>query len=277
MNLLPIITPVIGKIAPVITEKIQTKVFPSEIKTAILAGMKAAEAEEKKTIQVQEPLFYTSKPYSLTGVKGFLDNYFNIAAVQNELANSFNNKGKPNVDYLVAEFKRIAGNYEEVNPREARIKPWLNTFVNVYFETTSTYLKFQVAKEGYFKQLNKRYNNIKFAGMAVSGQEEAVKELQQIFVMPDVLKMEEKETLFSTEFISEALSPQQQLIREQRQLARLTNTSSSPFLAKKLLTETPTKKAVILGAPGSGKSTLISYFAVMLTQGKAQDLGLGRF
>ena len=272
MNLLPFVTPVIKQIAPVITEKIKNKISPDELQQAILAGIKAAELEEKK-LSVGQNLFFKSKPDSMTGVPGFLEKYFNIAGVQNELAKSFDNQGLSDVDYLEQEFNRTAEEYKEVNPIKDRVNPWLTTFTRIYFQETSTYLKFQVAKEDYFKQLNKRYDNIKFAGIAVSGQEE-VKELQKIFVMPDVVKIEQNLTPIPEEFIAEELTRQEQIILEQKQLARLAKSSTSPFLAKRLLTETPSKKAVILGAPGSGKSTLVSYFAVMLTQGKAGDLGL---
>ncbi len=62
----------------------EAKIFPSEIETAILAGIKAAEAEENETIKVEEHLFYTSKPDSFKGVSAFLQKYFNIAAVQDD-------------------------------------------------------------------------------------------------------------------------------------------------------------------------------------------------
>ncbi len=272
VNFLALATPVIKQVAPIITEKIKNKISPSEIEQAILAGMKAAEVEDTQ-LAYEQHIFFKSKLDSIQGVPGFLGEFFKVAAVQEELAKSFDNQGQPDVDYLVAEFNRVAAKYSQVNPIESRVKPWLTTFVRVYFQTTSTYLKFQVAKANYFQQLNKRYDNIKFAGISVSGQEE-VKTLQQIFVMPDVVKSDNYARILPEAFISEELPQQQRLILEQRQFARLTSSSSSPLLANKLLTETRTKKAVILGAPGSGKSTLVSYFAVMLAQGKAGDLGL---
>jgi HEAT repeat protein/energy-coupling factor transporter ATP-binding protein EcfA2 len=271
-TLLALAAPIIKQVAPSITDKIKNKISPSEIQQAILAGIKAAEAEDEK-LPFDQHLFYLSKPDSLQGVPGFLGKYFKVISVQQELAQSFDNQGKPDVDYLVAQFNQTAEAYKEVEPIESRVKPWLTTFVEAYFQATSTYLKFQVAKQDYFKQLNKRYDNIKFAGIAVSGQEE-VKKLQQIFVIPDVVKITQNEASLPEEIISAELPQQQRLILEQKQLARLNNTFNSPLLANKLLTETPQSKAVILGAPGSGKSTLVSYFTVMLTQGKAKDLGL---
>lgn len=269
---LSLVAPVIGKVAPEIIKKINNKVNPGEIQRAIIAGIEAASVEDKK-LPPEQHLFYSSKLDSFRGVPGFLGKYFEVAAVQEELAKSFDNAGQPNVDYLIEEFKRVANEYQKVNPVASSINLWLTNFVGAYFETTSTFLKFQVAKQDYFAQLNKRYDNIKFAGIAVSGQEE-VKQLQQIFVMLDVVKIDRNEEPLLTEFIDPDLPQQQKLILEQRQLVRLSNSSPTSLLANRLLTETRTKKAVILGAPGSGKSTLVSYFTVMLTQGKADNLGL---
>ena len=59
MNLLPFVTPVIKQIAPVITEKIKNKISPDELQQAILAGIKAADLEEKK-LSVGQNLFFKS-------------------------------------------------------------------------------------------------------------------------------------------------------------------------------------------------------------------------
>jgi predicted NACHT family NTPase len=54
----------------------------------------------------------------------------------------------------------------------------------------------------------------------------------------------------------------------------LANSYDRKFLASDLWTLDATQKFVILGAPGSGKTTLMSYFAVMLTDKQPQFLGL---
>ncbi|MDJ0904135.1 MAG: HEAT repeat domain-containing protein [Xenococcus sp. MO_188.B8] len=273
MNVVALVTPIIGQIVLEIAKKINNKINPDELQQALIAGIKAAEAEDQE-LPFEQHLFFQAQKDGFKGVRDFLEYYFKLIGVQKELTKSFEDQGSPDVGFLVEAFKKTAEKYRKVNPIESRIKPWLTTFARIYFQETSTYLKFQVAKEDYFKQLNKRYDNIKFAGIAVSGQEEERKRLQQIFVMPDVAKIEQNLTPIPEEFIAEELTQQEQIFLEQKQLARLTKSSSTTFLAKRLLTETPAIKAVILGAPGSGKSTLVSYFAVMLAQGEAGDLGL---
>jgi predicted NACHT family NTPase len=54
----------------------------------------------------------------------------------------------------------------------------------------------------------------------------------------------------------------------------LANSYDRKFLASDLWTLDAAQKFVILGAPGSGKTTLMSYFAVMLTDKQPQFLGL---
>ena len=54
----------------------------------------------------------------------------------------------------------------------------------------------------------------------------------------------------------------------------LANSSGRKFLASDLWTQERSRKFVILGAPGSGKTTLMSYFAVMLADKQPQLLGL---
>ena len=264
-----LLSAIIKQVVPLIIEKIGNKISPDELQRAIEAGIEAAEAEEE-SLSHEQHLFFKSKPDGLKGVPAFLENFFKRSGVQTELAKPFNNEGLPDVSYLAEEFNKVAESFKEVKPVADRVKPWLTTFTQTYFKETN-YLRFKVAKENYFKQLNKRYDDIKFAGIAVSGQEER-KQLKQIFVMPDVVERENKQP-FPNEFIDEGLTPQQRLILEQKQLASLSNTFSTSLLANKLLTETRSKKAVILGAPGSGKSTLVSYFAVMLEE-NAKDLGL---
>ncbi|MBU7581443.1 MAG: HEAT repeat domain-containing protein [Nostoc sp. TH1S01] len=142
---------------------------------------------------------------------------------------------------------------------------------------------FEIIKKEYCKQLAEWFDDIKFAGIAVSGQEvDKSAKISQILVIPDVaeeIKTKHKQIDYKTDIsLSETddLSSKRQaeLIREQRQLVQLENQTERKFSAKHLLSKTDSRKLVLLGAPGSGKTTLMNYFAVMLAQKKSEKLGL---
>ncbi|MFN6500871.1 MAG: NACHT domain-containing protein [Nostoc sp. DedQUE01] len=142
---------------------------------------------------------------------------------------------------------------------------------------------FQATKQEYCKQLAKLFDDIKFAGIVVAGQEvDKSAKSSQIFVMPDVveeIKPSHKQIDSQTDIdlsVADDLSSKRQLelIRQQRQLAQLENQTGKKFSGQQLLTETSSRKLVLLGAPGSGKTTLMSYFAVMLAQNNREKLGL---
>ncbi|MDZ8239416.1 MAG: HEAT repeat domain-containing protein [Nostoc sp. ChiQUE01a] len=142
---------------------------------------------------------------------------------------------------------------------------------------------FQDTKEKYCRQLAKLFDDIKFAGIAVAGQEvDKSAKSSQIFVMPDVveeIKTSHKQIDSQTDIdlsVADELSSKRQLelIRQQRQLVQLENQTGKKFSGQQLLSETSSRKLVLLGAPGSGKTTLMSYFAVMLAQNNREKLGL---
>ncbi|NES45242.1 HEAT repeat domain-containing protein, partial [Moorena sp. SIO2C4] len=61
---------------------------------------------------------------------------------------------------------------------------------------------------------------------------------------------------------------------ETSEIALLAKTTGRKLLAEQLLSQSQSRRVVILGAPGSGKTTLMSYFAVMLAQQNPEILGL---
>jgi hypothetical protein len=118
------------------------------------------------------------------------------------------------------------------------VQSWMQVFVETYFKQTENYLRFQVAKEDYFKQLANWLDDVKFAGIAVPGQEvEKSEKLVQIFVMPDVIE-DVKPRIdigIETELLSSEISQhQQKLFWEQRQRASV-NRSGRKFLASQLI------------------------------------------
>ncbi len=65
-----------------------------------------------------------------------------------------------------------------------------------------------------------------------------------------------------------------ELLQEQRKLAQWESRSGREIIAQQLLSQSQSRKVVMLGAPGSGKTTLMSYFAVMLAKKHPAELGL---
>jgi HEAT repeat protein/energy-coupling factor transporter ATP-binding protein EcfA2 len=168
------------------------------------------------------------------------------------------------------------------------IRPWLEIFKVEYFKVIGD-LNFQYAKAVYFKQLANWYDDVKFVGIDVRGKEDdRSQKLATIFVMQDV--QEEKKDRFisreeypfletdnitdhSSDILSNVNNRQRQLWQQQRQWINSDNYQNK-FPAQDLLTKNQGKKSVILGSPGSGKTTLMSYFAVVIAEGQSNLLGL---
>ncbi len=245
-SLLSIVRPVAG----LLFKKIQAGTKPAELEVAIKAGLTAAVEQENK-LETHQRLFYKSQPDSLRGVPGFLSNFFDNERVQNELTQPFNEKKWISVSNLVHEFKHSAQRYQQVNPLEDRIEPWLKAFIEDYFQKTPAYYNFENVKNQYFQQLRTRYGKVRFGGIAVSAKEiDNPEELVNIFVVPDIAAQKSASW-------SGSLSD------------RLENLS-----ADKLLSVSKSQKLVLLGAPGSGKTSLLDYLAVQITSQKGQDLGI---
>ncbi|MDY6781186.1 MAG: hypothetical protein SW833_01295 [Cyanobacteriota bacterium] len=189
-----------GAIAPHLLKKAGNQLNPTEVEKAIKAGLVAAEKQEE-TLEPQNRLFFRSPP---DFVPRFLEQFLARAGVQQELLKPLENRGEPDLAYLREEFARSHAETPQINLQLQQIEPWLGTFVKTYFEKTSTYLKFQVAKANYFRQLRQQFDNIIFAGISVPGQEdEKSGYLAEIFVMPDVV--EEGQKYRDRDFILETL------------------------------------------------------------------------
>ena len=257
-----IISTIVQPVAKEIFKKAKSHLKPTEFEQALQAGIIAAHKEEEN-LASQQGLFYLAGGDGLDGFTKFLSHFFLQEAVQKELLKPINNQGKPDVDFIVSALEQAAEK-SQLELQLERIEPWLRQFVETYFAKTSTYLKYQVAKEKYFRQLLNRYDQIQFAGIPVAGQEEEkVNQLAEIFVMPDVQEKSSRSFDFTD---IENNSGQQR----QRKL----DSSGRKFLPQELLQRNQAKKFVLLGAPGSGKTTLMSYFAVMLADKKSAKLGL---
>ena len=279
----PVTVMIAGKILEFATEKVCEKVLSgigsklnhSDLEKALKISLKAACEQE-------EGLFYRCQTDGFKGTGRFLNKFFTEKAIE-ELQKPLENEGLPDIEFLSKAFIEEARNHSEMQKiNESCVKPWMEIFINTYFENTNTYIKFKVAKQDYLEQLENWFDDVKFAGIAVPGQEvEKSDKLAQIFVMPDVeedIKRQDSGIINQAEW-KDVVSDislgkrQQELFLEQRQRA-LINRSGNQFIASKLLTQSDSNKFVLLGAPGSGKTTLLSYFAVILAQNQVEKLGL---
>jgi predicted NACHT family NTPase len=249
------LAPGIGaKLAEIGFKEAMKKLNPSDIEKACIFGIEAADKNK---------LFY---PCEQGVVEDFLKSFLTGAALP-ELLKPFNDQEKPQVNFLVEAFNAAVPEHKKIQDRfdPERLHDWLEVFAETYFQKTSSYLRFKVAKADYLKQLANWFDDVKFAGIAVEGQEiEKSEKLAEIFVMPDVLE-EEKVNIYS---LVQELGEGKNLQQMQRE-----NRSVRKFLASQLLNQNQSNKSVLLGAPGSGKTTLLSFFAVMFAQDDPEKVG----
>jgi HEAT repeat protein/uncharacterized protein YneR len=269
-------------IAPWLGEWVTTKIAEAVlggVSTQLKAGdlgkaLKTCAATADKEVR----LFYNCYPRF---VPPFLDRVFKDLAIE-ELQRPLREEGTPpRVDFLVKAFQEALQDHPKVNQDVdiSLIKPWLEVFARTYFESTKTYLNFQVVKDNYFKRLDDWFDDIKLTGIKVEGPEaDKLAKLADIFVMPDVVEEGQRQDFapFERDFKLEGNVSQRQaeLLWEQRQFSRWGEGAGRTFLAQQLLSESTAQKLVLLGAPGSGKTTLMSYFTVMLAREQPQELGL---
>ncbi len=265
------------KVAEALLGGVSCKLNAKDLDKALKEATKAAQAQENELFLQGHGLFFRCEP---DVVRKFIEQFFKGSGVE-ELQKPLKKQGTPHVDFLVAAFKQAAEENSRMRGKidESLVKPWMEVFVRTYFKQTNTYLEFQFIKEKYFKQLENYFDDVKFAGIAVEGQEVDFKseKLDQIFVMLDVVEdvRTRPDRQLEQDFLLEGTNSRQaQLIREQQQRVMLENRSGKKISAEQLLSQNQLQKVVLLGAPGSGKTTLMSYFAVMLAQKHPEKLGL---
>ncbi|NEQ12646.1 MAG: NACHT domain-containing protein, partial [Moorea sp. SIO3E2] len=262
-------------VAPILGRKIQTRLTPADIHKAVEQGLKAALMREEP-LAPEQRLFYYSAP---DAIALFLEDFFQDREVQEELQKPLQEDNKiPLTPLLVEKFKQVASNYAPTQPQDSFILPWMETFVKTYSEKTSSYLEFQLTKENYFQQISNSVDEVKFAGMLVGPQDgnHAIK-LDQIFVMPEVEVLHPPSSQRPVEL--RAFHPQVALPDQSWQPLRtqtVKKTLAQYLLAVKTwqATSAKSRNVILLGAPGSGKTTLMNYVAVMLAQKQPEAIGL---
>ncbi|MBD2504838.1 HEAT repeat domain-containing protein [Anabaena azotica] len=269
----------LGKaVFPVIAKQMITKVNsllnPTDLEKALQAGVKAA-VEWDATQPYDRRLFYHCDDKQ---TKEVLDQFFKDTGVQGELLKPINNKTTPNLELLIAAFKKIFSEKPKLKFPEQSIENWLQKFTDAYFKQTNTYLQFQLAKNNYLQQLSKYFDDVEFVGLKVATkEEERFAKLPQIFVMPDVVEQVDSRESISLEFFNRegvaGYNRQSELLNEQR-ISQLQQSGGRRFSAQELIKQSTSGKSVLLGEPGIGKTTLLSYFALMLAEKQAEKLGL---
>ncbi|MEM1309285.1 MAG: HEAT repeat domain-containing protein [Cyanobacteria bacterium P01_H01_bin.153] len=307
------------------TDQVQTKLQRTDIERAIKAGLEAVR-EWEQSLEVAELLF---KSCDDRQKRQFLAQVFVDAGVVEQLQRSLTGKGEPDVELMQPYFDQVAKD-TGVELTQSSLQQWLSIFARTYFAKTTLFIKYELARQRYLEQLANWYDDVKFLGISVAGQEDTKSEkLLQIFVMPDVKGRPElqttqkdfflrvsgnsmlpadsgKDTLASgsgsTELLlvlddyekiaSDPLSGTSEfwrevnpsirntyrrtsLMQEQLHLASLLKQKGKTFSATELLKQSKFHRCVLLGAPGSGKTTLMSYFAVALaTKENVEGLGV---
>ncbi|QSJ18522.1 HEAT repeat domain-containing protein [Nostoc sp. UHCC 0702] len=263
----------VGKaVFPEVVKKINSALNPTDLEKALKAGVKSADEWDNKQPYEQQ-LFYhcEEKP-----AKEFLEQFFKDTGVQEELQKPFTEKTNPNLEILIQIFQKIKSEKPKLRFPNESIEHWLKKFVDAYFEHTNTYLKFKIAKTDYLKQLSRYFDGVEYVGLKVkTKEEEKFVKLPQIFVMPNVAEQVEVSESIRLKLNRDlALEETANQERQQQNLFWEQQSSGKRFSAQELLKESSRNKFVVLGEPGIGKTTLMSYFAVMLAEQQAEKLGL---
>ena len=235
----------IPMVAKEIIARINSQLNPTELEMAIKEGIKAAQVEEEERLQQGLFLFCDDKQ-----IDTFLAQAFKNLAVQGELEKPLKDEKLPDTQILAEAFKLVAAQHN-IKLNQVGLESWLRTFTGIYFQKTPAYPKYKAAKKNYLEQIIINSEKIHFAGIKVRGQDvDKSESLKDIFVIPDV-REENQNTQNNSSLNTENISP-----------------------AGKLLSYAPSSKIVILGEPGSGKSTLMQYFAVKVAQKEFSELEL---
>ncbi len=259
---------------------------PDEMTRVLKKAIESAEAVQSPTGGIFSRC-YVGGPQ---GTQKFLDAFFSEGEVLRTLQKPLQDQDKPDIAILLAAFEKLAPEHPEAqNYLPALLRPWMETFIESYFEEIKG-ICFKVAKAQYLEQLAQRVKKVQFVGMAVSDSDiEQPETLAQIFVMPDVREERSRNSSQVSVTINgqsayhmnlsgkesprvkelNRLIKQNDLVKEQKEWA-IRDRSSPRIPAQKVINLTQ-KKAVILGAPGSGKTMLASYFALMLCETPQSD------
>jgi HEAT repeat protein len=267
-----------AKAAGWLVEKVKGKVFPSELKLALDKAVDTAQRRDVSLVANQH-LFYRCDDLQQ---RDFLGKVLEASLLLEELQKPIENNGSVDQAVLQLLFQRIATELKADLVVES-LPGWIKTFADTYFEQTTAAIRFQVAKKKYLESLERRVDDVKFVGIDVPGEEVGKQgQLVQIFVMPDVRSEQQHsfaniaKSVLRQRYPKDGWNLDVNLNQTDQELLRQEQESVVQRLAayQVFSNQRSQRKVVLLGVPGSGKSTLVNFFALKICQGQADQVGL---